>query len=131
MVPEETMYDLIEIDILVAIYILCVVIGNEGTRHSPNFQLKSILDKSSSDQVKIFPLKTLVKPFSAINRVILIKVPILDIVANGTASPGLDLEHIRVTILVNISAIDLRSQKEVFIDNAISVVIFIESDNLD
>lgn len=59
LISKHSKHYFFEIYILIAIDLFSVVISNESTIHFSYFQLKSILYKSTSDEIIVFPLETL------------------------------------------------------------------------
>lgn len=97
-----------EVDILVAVDILGVVVCYKGSAHPANLELEGVFHEGSSDQVVILPFKAFEVASQFIDWIILIEFPIFYVVSNGTGCSRLDFKDKGISILINISAINLR-----------------------
>ena len=99
------------------------MIGNEGSTHFAYFELKGVFDESSSDEIIVLPLKALVLSSDGVDGIFFVQFPVLDIIPDGAAGSSFDLKHKRIAIFIYISAIDLRSQKQIVVHDTVAVVI--------
>jgi len=91
------------------------VVGNKRAVHSSDLELKCVFDESSSDEIVVFTLEALKAALFLVDRVVHVLEIVLNVVADRRTCPGLDLKHERVSVFVDVPAIDLGSQEKIII----------------
>lgn len=108
--------------VLIAVDLFSIVVGNKCAVHASDLELEGVLYKSSPDQVVVLSLEALKIAFHGVDGVILIELPVFNVISNGADSSGFDLKDKRVSILIDVPAIDLRPEQDVVVDRAIPIV---------
>lgn len=111
LVSEKSQHHFAERNVFITIDLLCVVIGNKGTMHTSYFQLEGILQEGSSDEIKVLAFKRLEVSTKGVDGVVLVELPVLDVITNGTDCTSLDFKDEGITLLVDVPTIDLRTQQ--------------------
>ena len=123
LIPEQSHNDFFEIYVFITVDLFSIVVSNKSAIHFAYFELEGILYKSSPYEVKVFSLKTLIISSKFIYRIVFIKLPILNVITNRTRGSCFNLKHIRITILVDISSISLRTKQNVVVYYTISMIV--------
>lgn len=122
-IPDCSLSHLFKIYVLISIDIFSIMIGNESSFHSPNFDLHNVFKESSANKIKILSLKTFIYPSNFVYFVIFIVKIILNIVSNWCTSSWFYLKNKRISILVIWKTIYLWSKHHLAINFHISVII--------
>jgi hypothetical protein len=107
LVSEQSEDYLLEADVFIAIEVLGVMICDEGSIHFANFQLKGIFYEGSPNEIVVLSFEAFEVASDLMDGVVFVEFPILDVVADGAAGSGFDLEDEGVAVLVDVATIDL------------------------
>lgn len=98
------------------------MIGHKCAAHASDLELKGVFDKCTPDQIVVLPLKALKVALHCVNGIVFVELPVLHVISNGTNSSRLNLEDKGVSVLIDVSAVNLRSEQNVVVDRAVAIV---------
>lgn len=109
-------------NVFITVNLLSVVIGHESAAHASDLELKGVFDEGSPDQIVVLPLEALKIAPHCVDGIVFVELPVLHIVSNGTSSSCLNLKDKGVSVIIDVSAVNLRSEQYVVVDCAVTIV---------
>lgn len=129
LVTEKSHDNFLETNVLEAVDLFGVVVGNKSAIHSSDLELESILDESSSDEIVVLSFEAFKFTLLFIDWIVHIILIPLNVVSDGCTSSGFDFENKRFPGLVVVAAIDLWTEEQVIVCDCVPVIVFLFRNN--
>lgn len=107
LIPKKSVDNLLESNVFVTVYFFGVVVSNEGTVHSADFELESVFDETTSNKIIILPLETFKFALLFVDGVIHVLLIPFNIISDRSTGSCLYLKYKRSACLIVIVTIDL------------------------